>query len=168
MKPVLYLDVDDTLLSMHERYYPAEKRRPASTWRHYGYSPPSGREFLLWALEHFEVRWLSWWCAWGDMHDLQRERLEAEFELPSGALAGVRAARFGDSEGCRKTAGIAWEEHDAGRPFWWVEDWISEREQQVLRGRGMLDRWIPCHVTEDPHALQRAWDRLRAEVEVPV
>lgn len=165
MKPVLYLDVDDTLLSMHERYYPPEKRRPASTWRHYGYAAPGGRDFLLWSLEHFEIRWLTWWCAWGEMEDLQRERLVKEFDLPAGTLAGVRSACFGNSEGCHKTAGIAWDEHEAGRPFWWVEDCISERERQVLRGRGALDRWIPCNVTEDPEALRRAWGRLKQSVE---
>jgi len=156
MKPVMYLDVDDTLLSMHERYYPAFKQVPASTWRHYGYAPPGGREFLLWALDTHEVRWLTWWCPGGEMAEPMVARLEEEFQLSPGTLAHVRSARFARGGGrCHKTDGIDWQEHEAGRPWIWVEDWISDHEQQVLRGRGCLDRWHPCHVTEDPHALQR-------------
>lgn len=163
-RPVMYLDVGDTLLSMHRDHMPVGKKLPASTWRHYGYAPPGAHDFMVWALEHFEVRWLTWWCPWGEMHPEQAERLERELGLEAGSLSGVRSARFGAAVGnehCHKTAGIAWEEHRAGRPFVWVEDWISEAERAVLRGNGFADCWIPCHVTDDPGALRRAHDALR-------
>lgn len=161
-QPVLYLDVDDTLLSMHPKYYPPDKQRPASTWRHYGYAPPGAREFMEWALATFEVRWLSWWCSGHEMEPEKCRRLTEELGLPGGALDRIRSAQFNRGESCLKTNGIAWAEHEAGRPFWWVEDAISERERQVLRTRGALDRWIPCHVTDDPEALRRAHAQLLA------
>lgn len=50
MKPVLYLDLDDTCLA-----YPG------------GQAGPGVPEFIRWAKEHFEVRWLTMWCPSGDM-----------------------------------------------------------------------------------------------------
>jgi hypothetical protein len=49
-RPVLYLDLDDTLLTW-------AASRPLAA--------PGAREFVLWALEHYEIRWLTRWCPTG-------------------------------------------------------------------------------------------------------
>ncbi|HEX2167153.1 MAG TPA: hypothetical protein VHG09_07925, partial [Longimicrobiales bacterium] len=70
-RPVLYLDLDDTVIS----------------WEGGSPSGAAGlREFLLWALETFEVRWLSRWARDGRMspkliHDLAKMSGVAEHRL---------------------------------------------------------------------------------------
>jgi hypothetical protein len=53
-RPVLYLDVDDTLIMWNDAHP-------------YGKAAPWAREFVLWAVEHCEVRWLTMWCPAGRM-----------------------------------------------------------------------------------------------------
>lgn len=169
-RPVMYLDVDDTLLSMHESFLPTEPRILRSTWRYYGFAPPGVREFVEWALDHFEIRWLTWWCGSHEMAEEQLARLAGEVGVPAEALAPIRSTRFAarsHNDHCLKTDGIEWDEHRAGRPFVWVEDWISDRERAVLRGNGFADCWIPCHVTEDPTALQRVHAELQRRFPTP-
>lgn len=157
MKPVLYLDVDDTLLSMHSSFYPRINPSAKSTWRFWGFAPPGAAEFMAWALETFEVRWLTWWCSSHEMYPEQLERLEREFKLPAGSLGGIQSAQFARGQGCHKTSGIDWK---LGREWFWVEDAIPMLEQDILRARGCLERWIPCNTTDDLYALEKA----RAEI----
>lgn len=146
-RPVLYLDIDDTLLGWTE-----------------GYPEPAAgvRPFLLWALEHYRVRWLSTWCRSG--------RMEPSLLGDLCTMVGIDADRIGAIEGFdwregdSKINGIAWLEHLVhGRPFAWVEDQygVGERELAFLGEHGFRDCYHHCNVSEDPSALTRVHERLR-------
>jgi hypothetical protein len=145
--PVLYLDVDDTLVS----------------WR--GGNPhagPGAREFLLWALERYEVRWLTTWCPNGAMEDRLLADLAKMLEIEPATIRGIRGF---DWEGRSKLDGIAWLEHVLlDRPFLWVEDdyGVGERERAFLSAHRMLDRYRWVNVTERPDSLSRVHDELRS------
>lgn len=74
MKPVMFLDVDDTLLG-----YPG------------GNAGSGVKEFVRWAKEHFEVRWLTMWCPEGSIS----EAVDFRF---GGRLLPHLAQRMGMSE----------------------------------------------------------------------
>lgn len=148
-RPVLYLDLDDTLIS----------------WE--GGSPhaaPGAHHFLLWALEHYEVRWLTTWCPDGVMGEDLLLDLSKMLRLEPGRLRAIRGFDW-DSSRC-KLDGIAWLEHLVlGRPFLWVEDerGVGERELSFLRAHGLLCHYRHCNVSRDARALERLHARLRAE-----
>lgn len=144
--PVLYLDLDDTLIS----------------WR--GGNPhaaPGARDFMLWALEHYEVRWLTTWCPNGEMEKSLLADLCKMLKIETATLRRVRGF---DWQGHSKLDGIAWLEHIVlHRPFLWVEDdfGFGERELHFLAAHGLLDRYRWCNVTEHPDSLIRIHEQLR-------
>jgi hypothetical protein len=146
-RPVLYLDLDDTVIS----------------WR--GGSPhaaPGAREFILWALSEFEVRWLTTWCPDGDIEPKLLGDLADMLELPVSSLEHIRGHQW-PAEGS-KLNGIAWLEHMVhARPFIWLEDdyGFSDRERIFLERHGHLQNYIHCNVTEDPDSLGVAHERIR-------
>jgi hypothetical protein len=73
MKPILFLDVDDTLIA-----YP--KAVP-------GNHVP---EFIRWAKEHFEVRWLTMWAVSGEMDSLHAAELAKILGVPVKEIAEIR------------------------------------------------------------------------------
>lgn len=149
-RTVLYLDIDDTLLR-----YPNGRDEPPEPAR-------GAAEFFAWALEAYEVRWLSRWCRGGAMPaDLIGDfcgLLGADRDL-------VRRVRGLDwTFGETKLNGIAWLEHLVlGRSFLWIEDeyGVGEREQDFLLEHGLDRRWKHCNVTEDPDALLLLHGELR-------
>jgi hypothetical protein len=146
-RPVLYLDLDDTLISW-------EGGRP--------HAAPGAREFLLWALGHYEVRWLTTWCPDGEMEERLLGSLSRMVEIPMDDLRRVRGFDW-DFRRC-KLDGIAWLEHLVlERPFLWVEDdyGFGEREVRFLHEHGLLDRYRRVNVTEDPESLLRLHAELR-------
>lgn len=138
---MLYLDIDDTLLSW-------ASGSPAAV--------ASTESFLRWALDAFEVRWLTKWCPSGTMSDdLLRDLAK---------MVGVGAEGLGAVPGCCweesgiKADGIAWLEHALlGRDFAWVEnpEGLTERDFEILRETGFEDRYFPTNVTQDETALDR-------------
>lgn len=144
--PVLYLDLDDTLIS----------------WR--GGNPhaaPGARDFVVWALERYEVRWLTTWCPTGEMERALADDLSHMLELPRETIRQIRGFHW---EGGTKLDGIAWLEHLVlDRPFLWVEDdyGFGERELRFLAEHQMLDRYRWCNVTEHPESLIRIHEQLR-------
>jgi hypothetical protein len=146
-RPVLYLDLDDTLLSWQSGSPRAAR---------------GAREFVLWALERFEVRWLTRWCPSGEMSDSHLEDLGNLLNLPPKSIRHIRGFEWG-LDGS-KLDGIAWLEHLVlERPFLWVEDekGVGERELRFLEDQGLLDSYHPVNVTEDPGSLQRLHAVLR-------
>lgn len=144
-RAVLYLDVDDTIVS----------------WQ--GGSPsggPGAREFLEWALARFEVRWLTTWAPSGRMDERLLKDLSKMTKLPKERLRGIRGL---DWEGGSKLDGIAWLEHLVmGRPFIWIEDDTLPAEALEFLARfGFAPCFIRCDITRDPAALAR----LRSELE---
>lgn len=146
-RPVLYLDLDDTLIS----------------WRGGPHAAPGAREFLLWALDTHEVRWLTTWCPSGEMEERLLRDLAKMLRLDVDVLRAVRGFDW-DHSRC-KLDGIAWLEHLVlGRPFLWIEDeyGLGEREVRFLHANGLLHRYRHCNVTEEPDALARLHAELRA------
>jgi hypothetical protein len=151
-RPVLYLDLDDTILSWREGV-------PAAA--------PGAHDFIVWALAHLEVRWLTTWCPGGDMDQKLLRDLARMLDLDPLALADIRGFDW-DSTGS-KLNGLAWVEHLVlGRPFIWLEDdyGFTWRERGVLARHGMLENYLHCNVTERPEALREVHDRLRRWVEI--
>jgi hypothetical protein len=151
MRPVLYLDLDDTLIA----------------WPHGRSGSPrgarGGRELVLWALDHYEVRWLTTWCPDGRMEGGLLRDLAKMLDLPRERLEGIRGVDW--SESGRKLDGIAWVEHVVlGRPFVWLEDehGFGERERRVLGAHGLAASHLPVNVSTDPDALASVHAELRA------
>lgn len=143
---MLYLDLDDTIIS-----WSGGKPRAAA----------GAREFVLWALERYEIRWLTTWCPTGEMEASLLGDLCKMLEIDVEAL---RAIRGFDWEGRSKLDGIAWLEHTVlRRPFLWVEDdfGFGEVELEFLAQHGFLDRYRWCNVTEHPESLIRIHEQLR-------
>lgn len=147
--PVLYLDLDDTLVS----------------WQ--GGSPRAAAgagEFLRWAMERYEVRWLTTWCPNGEMQESLLRDLCKLLGLAPGDLQVIRGH---DWEGTgSKLNGIAWLEHVVlRRPFLWLEDeyGVGTRELAFLAAHGFTGSYVRVNVTEDPDSLQRLHAALRRQ-----
>lgn len=144
-KPVLYLDLDDTIL----------------TWADGEPAPAEGvREFLLWALECFEVRWLTRWARDGCM--------APDLIVDLGKLTGVAPDRLREIRGVdwsdgSKLDGIAWLEHIVQeRPFVWIEDSETGTDHHAFFDRhGFTDCYVHCDVTRDAGALRQAHALLK-------
>jgi hypothetical protein len=146
-RPVLYLDLDDTIIS----------------WEGGPHAAPGAHEFMLWAMERFEIRWLTTWCPGGVMEEGLLHDLAKMLKIPAETLRRLRGFEWPESGS--KLNGIAWIEHLVlDRPFVWLEDdyGFKERERAVLNRHGLLGSYRHCNVTEDPQALSRTHVWLRA------
>lgn len=144
-RAVLYLDLDDTVI----------------VWKDGNPSGAPGlREFLLWALDTFEVRWLTRWTRTGRMdHRLLRD-LATMSNVPSARLAPIRGLSWAETD-C-KLNGIAWVEHVLlQRPFLWIEDeTVGTRATDFLVRHGFGSAYHCCNVSRDPDALRRLHQTL--------
>lgn len=146
--PVLYLDIDDTLIVWHDG-------RPRAA--------EGAREFVSWAMERFEVRWLTRWCPEGHMPSGLLEDFCDLLDLSPDLLRCVRGGNWVGN--VSKVDGILWLEHIVlGRPFLWVEDdyGFGAFERRFLEDHGFSECWLRCNVSEDPRALVDLMARLRA------
>lgn len=150
MRPVLYLDLDDTLIAWPDGR--AGSPRGAR----------GGRELLEWALERYEVRWLTTWCPDGRMEGGLLRDLARMLGMPPRALQGIRGLDWSHSR--RKLDGIAWMEHVVlRRPFVWLEDeyGFGEAERRFLDVHGLGTSHLPVNVSRDADALTRVHAFLR-------
>ncbi|MDQ3607132.1 MAG: hypothetical protein M3418_13215 [Gemmatimonadota bacterium] len=148
-RPVLYLDLDDTLLT-----YASGKPQAAL----------GAREFLVWALDHFEVRWLTKWCPSGEMQEKLLGDLCKMLRIETAAVEHIRG--FDWEYSASKVDGIAWLEHLVlDRSFLWIEDQYAVRDFELnfLEEHGFRHCYYHCNVTEDPHALLRLTEELRKQ-----
>lgn len=152
MKPVLYLDVDDTIL-----IFPQDRDR--EWWKVFprGAPAPYVKEFLEWARANFEVRWLTMWAMRGWMHDELVEQLAGLLHVPVELVQGCDNPL--EHNGF-KPNGVNWAEHAAGRRWFWVEDGIPPAEQAVLSQHNALHHFISCHTSRNPDALRLAKERI--------
>jgi hypothetical protein len=141
-RPFLYLDIDGVLL----RHRPGNFRvRDAFEMA------PYALLFLTWAVQNFDVRWLSSRCQSGDAQqvcDAFRYALPAT-ELPADwrFLESIPAVQWG----ARKIDAI-----DLSSDFYWCEDDHGEVALAILRKHGKAGRAIEVSVDRDPEALLRA------------
>lgn len=154
-RPVLYLDVDDTLIR-----FPRDRSKAWYLAHPSGEAAPGAADFLRWALQRFEVRWLTMWCMSGEMAPQQVLRLAKLLGMEPAELAPIRGRRFDQGERFWKIDGIDWAEHHAGRPWYWVEDDLPPDELRYLDERSLRRHYIHCNVSRDPSALQFAHRQL--------
>jgi hypothetical protein len=145
LPPVLYLDLDDTVIIWRDGF-------------------PSGApglcEFLTWALDTFEVRWLTRWARDGVMQPRLINDLARMSGVPAERLVPVQGIDW-DASDC-KLNGIAWLEHTVlQRPFLWIEDeTIGTRATDFLARHGFSGSYHCCNVTQDADALRRLHESL--------
>jgi hypothetical protein len=145
-RAVLYLDLDDTVIRWQD-------------------GTPSGAAgigaFLEWALDSFEVRWLTRWTRDGQMQPRLLHDLAAMSGIPASRLATISGLDW-NLRDC-KLDGIAWLEHVVlRRPFLWVEDeTVGDGVIEFLRRHGFGGSYYCCNVSCDAGALQRLHQQLR-------
>lgn len=159
LKPILYLDVDDTLVS----YLHCPELRARVDVGIHGLAPTNVRQFLEEATALCEIRWLTAWCPHGEMIESQIERLSRILDVPSALLSGHRNQLKWWNH---KTDGIDWVAHAEGREWFWVEDFCSDGERARLRGNHAEDRYYRANTSEDRDALWKAWCQIKARIEV--
>ncbi len=142
--PIAYLDVDDTIL----RHPPGEESVAA----------PGAADFLRFLARHFEVRWLTRWCPGGTMRPEQLANLARHLTVPAAELQAIRnPCQFEDLETPDgfpvKWRALDWDAIAAGRPFVWIENYLTREDEAVLARHGLLDSYIHCDVTADPGRL---------------
>lgn len=155
MKPILYLDIDDTLLMWSES-------RTREWWAEHpdGEAAPLTKEFLEWAAQTCEVRWLTSWAMSGTMRDTRLEKLVRLFDVPeSMLLAFDNPLRWGGKRG--KLEGINWDEVLEGREWAWVEDGLPPSELDYLKEQGFEKNYYYTNVSVRPHDLESTWLRLK-------
>lgn len=159
-KPVLYLDVDGVLLRYPQRdQFDSDEAMRAfyasDSIMNNGGAPNGLADFLAWALDAFECRWLSAWACDGDVgFDGIRRLVER---------TGVRGELFGAIGPClgwsdNKCQGIDWTEHAAGREWFWIDDdaHLMEREVAELDRHNARHRLITVDTSIDPDGLTKA------------
>jgi hypothetical protein len=150
---VMYLDVDDTLLVFNK------------SWA--GFGAPMVAEFIHWALEHFEVRWLTSWCPSGIMLPVTDGLSGAEnlsYRLNYGVSTEILASIKNPKEWFEyKTEAVDFEDP---RPWVWVEDGLVYKERELLNNKNLLNNFYPTNVSIDIRALQITWKRLADRFEL--
>lgn len=144
-KRILYLDIDDTLL----------------VWTNDigGFAAPRAADFVHWALEHFEIRWLTLWCPSGRLQPHGAEELSYRFnyKVSKEIFASIHNPRM--FQEMNKADGI---DFDDPRPWVWVEDGALSNEQYILKSKGLWNNFYKTNVSQDRRMLQKTW-RLLAE-----
>ena len=109
------------------------------------------KEFLTWLLAHHTVYWLSTHCK-GDTTHLMAylsQFLDAEIFNLVKSIRPTNWERF-------KTDAI-----DFSSKFVWLDDYIFEKEKEVLRKENALTSWIPMDLKHNPKQLKEVYDVLR-------
>jgi hypothetical protein len=132
-RPLLYIDVDGVVLAR-------DVSRFGYCVAHYG------EEFLVWAVEHFEVRWLSSRCQNGNVEEVRRAFRLAGLSANSPSWTTINripAATWGSY----KFQGI-----DLQSDFYWIDDNPDQQSLDLLRQHDRQDRLIRV-IAGDPEAL---------------
>jgi hypothetical protein len=145
-QPRLYLDIDGVVL----------RRRPGNLRTRDAFEiAPHAPLFLTWAVQNFDVRWLSSRCQAGDAQEachalryaLGLPALPADWRF----VQAIPAVRWGT----RKIDAI-----DLSSDFFWLDDDHGDEALAILTEHGKADRAIHVNVDRDPDALLRARQML--------
>ena len=138
---VIYIDIDGTLIMTSERHLQSG-----------AYETGLGcLEFLRYATNNFECRWLTFHARRGYINNVSRVFREAlrVHTLPDdwrAILDKIQPAPWSAT----KTDGI-----DFTRDFAWIDDDVSLYDQNILASKNMTDRWIKAHLNHFPPDLFR-------------
>jgi len=144
-KPVLFLDVDGVLI----RYTRTE-----------ALPTPHVKEFLEWAVEHFECRWLTSWAKWGTMEDPHRNTLAGILGVSTDLLKKLDHTHPWSED---KTQAIDITEFDgeAHRLVRWLDDDRMNDERATLKRWGVPEMFIHTDCSKNPDRLKQVWDELK-------
>lgn len=143
MKPILYLDIDGVILT----YKRLTQLGPALGLK----------DFMRFALEHFEVRWCTSWAISGVMSPTNLDDLANLTKLPVETWMRVQPSLPWHNY---KTEAIDWDEIKNGRTFVWLEDGILPEEEEKLHELGYFHCYYHTDVVEDKNALLNTWGEL--------
>jgi hypothetical protein len=150
---VLYLNINGVLI-MHPPI--AERSENWSKAYPSGEPAPGVREFLEWAVENFEVRWLSDRTLMGTLPHHQAAELSALFGIKNDLLTTItNPNRCTISD---MTQGIDFEDP---RPWKYMTNKCVFTEKKTLEEKGLLDRVLVTNSHEDSEALLRSWQALQ-------
>jgi len=142
MKPILYLDLDETIL-------------------YKGMPVHNSKAFFFWCTEHFEVRWLTNWIYDGTMNDYQAKVLSKRFN-DTISMREFQKYNNPKGHGDSKLDGI---DLTTDQPWVWVENVLQGHEWDALKKLNLLHHYYLTDLTlDDPHAIDNAiektWRRL--------
>ena len=144
--PIMYLDVDDTILQW-------TNEAP-------GAAPPYMGRFLSWAFRHFDVRWLTSWCPCGTMED---SRVHNLYNILSGQWSSLREETLKGANHIDGWERLKTDVIDFSMPLnsWiWVEDALLPEEYEILRKHDALVNWVELNVTERPNSVIPVWKSI--------
>jgi hypothetical protein len=150
-KPILYLDLDETIL-----------------WN--GEPVHNAKAFFLWCAEHFEIRWLTRWIPSGKMDEYQAKTLWLRFERQ------IHWREFQKWDNPKSFWNFKNEavDFDETRPWVWVENRLDAHEDFLLAKSGHYSKFYVTDLRddEDPHgpenAVARTWKRLSEDFNIPI
>ena len=138
----LYIDVDSVLLGKDD---PASPQ--VSLARH-------AKEFLEFALAHFNCYWLTSHVKDGDAHGLLGYLRRYVLDDLMPLLRKIRPTHW-----------VTLKTEALQGDFYWLDDSPLQAELNRLRRQDLLDRWLHVDVCQRPDDLLRAMEILRAAIE---
>lgn len=155
MKPIAYLDVDDTILCWNIKDQEEFNKFP------HGIPATGAKDFIYWLNTHFEVRWLTSWAPCGELHPFDVVKLSKTLDINEPLLEYFTNPFPWES---RKTEGIEW---GTSRKWVWIEDGLLPDELDLLEERGCLDNYIFVNVSIDRNGLLGVKQKLIERFNLP-
>jgi len=162
MKPILYLDLDDTIL-------------------YHGMPVHNSQAFFEWIVKNFEMRWLTAWIPDGIMNDYQAKVLSKRFDGKIGMRefqkyrnprgfgnAAAQPSFSAPGEISSKLDGI---DLTDPRPWAWVENELYPNEKEQLIGLKLTSHYYHtdlqehnAHIVDNPIAI--TWAKLKEDFKI--
>lgn len=144
MRPILFLDIDGVLNTWSAPEIEVSEDHPIALGR-----VPGAPEFFQFALQHFDVRWLTAWAVNGYFLPRQIETLAWLLCCPPDVILQTPAVSWREA----KTDGIAAVIANQDIDWLWIDDEILRSEHAWLIRTGNLERWHQVRSFHDNHAL---------------
>lgn len=157
MKPILFLDVDDTMIA-HPK----------------GVAGTAAAEFLRWAQAHFEVRWLTMWAVSGTVNEEYVSDLARILKVSEAEIRSIHNPHAFpvwnnpfDTNWRDKSHSIRKMLLETPTRDWgWVEDpYTTPSEREFISEHP--DRYFETSCSADPHALIRTAQKLADRFVLP-
>ena len=106
------------------------------------------KEFLGWAIDHFDCYWLTT----RDRSGLERIITAFKDQLPEDLIRKIKPTQWETL----KTEAI-----DLNSDFYWIDDGLLATERDLVGGR-----WIMVNVNKNHDAIKEAWDTLMDKLDL--